>query len=376
MPPVRPNPAVIDALKVAQDRKRADAAVRKIHEQRERERNGVPYDGTYDSMAAGKQLAVPNIIDVITLPEPEPINGAELLTDTARLMGTYVAFPSLNAHVIAVLWNVSALARDRDEGGIGPLIWPAHARLGVTSKRNKSGKTTLLDASRGLQQTSRPGRITGRALAHKLGKSHKALVLDETKLLFGTGLANQDVQSILVNGYTRGATWEITSGNHELEIPCYGAVVYAAKDDLITSTQDRLTDLFDRTIWIRMERPTSLRPQMDDMADADFALVNQSLIMWTDAMKDDLLARHRELAKQDYQRSLEAAQEGREIDARRPQIWRPLLAVADVAGGPWPILARRAMNEVHDEAIASQRAIHVRAGERWAEFDIDEEVPA
>jgi hypothetical protein len=343
----------------------------------ERPRSLAPRDRPGAQVAevtAGTEVAVPYYIDAWAPPEPETIDGAALLTDVARWFGTNIAFPSVSAQVLLTLWNVHALARDRGDKGIGPPIWHATPRLGVTSKYNKSAKSTVLDMTGMLQGTTR-SRITARALAEKIGHKHQTVTLDEVKITFGTGLAATDIQWILLNGYTPRATWEYQSGSRVIEIPCFGPAAYAAKDDLITATADRLEDLFDRTIFLRMTRADRLMPQVDEQTEADALLLQESLIGWTDSVRSELRMRARDLARLDHEASAQAAAEGREIDARRPQIWRPLLAVADVAGAPWPVLARRAMHELTRgaaaaEAEARQEAIRERAS-HWAPFEIE-----
>ena len=323
-----------------------------------------------DAARGTTALAVRQPASVTWMPEPEAVNGAELLGHLAGYFGTYIMFPAVGAHVATTLWNTAALARNRDDSGLGPPIWRALPLLSPTSKDNKSGKSTVLDLTRHVQQVQRPVKITGRALAHKLGRKHEAVVLDEVKLLFGAGGAARDVQGVLLASYTPGGTWSYSRGNADVDIPCFGPVAYAAKDELITATGEQLIDLFDRTIFIRMRRPSRLMPQPDERAEDDGKLLGQSLIEWTNSVRDRLKARSRELADLDYEASQAAVEDQRGIDARRPQIWRPLLAVADVAGGPWPALARQAMSELTAgaatlEAPARMGEIRTRA-QRWA----------
>ena len=168
-------------------------------------------------------LAVRESGTVVYDPEPpEPVDGAELLGHMAGYFGTYIAFPSVGAHVAVTLWNSAAAARNRDDSGLGPPIWRALPLLGVTARGNKSGKSTVLDCSRYVQQVQRPVRITGRALAHKLGRKHEAVVIDEAKLIFGAGAAARDVQSISWPATQLGGTWSYSRGNADVDIPCFG----------------------------------------------------------------------------------------------------------------------------------------------------------
>lgn len=273
------------------------------------------------------------------------INGAELLGYIAGYMGQYVAFPSMAAHVTAILWTGHAVARDRDDTGMGPLIWRASPRLLVTSAENKSGKSTLLDLIVYLTRC-RSGRIpktTPAALAHILGTKQDVAVLDEGKLIFGAGAKNQDLQAILLAGYTRRAPYTAMYGSKIREVNVFGPVAVAGRDDLITDTSGQLLDLLDRCITIRMQRPERPKREADERAEDDGELLGVSLQMWADENRDALKEAARAIAEADYETGRDADEAPGESSLRRPQIWRPLLAVADVAGGPWPHLARQAM---------------------------------
>ena len=67
------------------------------------------------------------------------IDGSMILDYTRLYLSRYVAFPSAAALDLTTAWIVHASARDRDDTGIGPLIWRASPRLLVTSKDRGSG---------------------------------------------------------------------------------------------------------------------------------------------------------------------------------------------------------------------------------------------
>src|ERR1017187_10443604 len=78
-------------------------------------------------------------------PAAQQIDGGVVLGLMRRYLGHYVSFPSEAATAAAVAWIGHAVARDRDDKGIGQLIWRARPRLLVTSQNRGSGQSTLLD---------------------------------------------------------------------------------------------------------------------------------------------------------------------------------------------------------------------------------------
>lgn len=304
-----------------------------------------------------------DLAEIVPDDEPEPgqdIDGAELLAHIAGYLGEYVTFPTDAAQVVTTLWVAHAAARDRDDTGLGPLIWRTSPRLLVTAKENKSGKSTLLDLiTMLLRIPGRNSKITARDIAHKLGRKHQAVVLDEAKLLFGAGKASQDLQGVLLNGYTRRAFWSYSRGEKSVDIPCYGPVAYAGKTELVTDTSGQLGDLFDRSITVLLRRPPRPPREVDEMAEDDGEALGEQLEQWTSTRKADLIATARAMAQADYIAGQSAAARSSDkADYRSPQIWRPLKACAAVAGGPWPHLFEQARSELLAGVLAAGDGRH------------------
>jgi Protein of unknown function (DUF3631) len=261
----------------------------------------------------------------------KPIDGALVLDLTRRYLAHYVAFPSEAALNTAVAWIAHAVARDRDDKGIGQLIWRASPRLLVTSRNRGSGKSTLLDLIVILTK-SRDGKIpkiTPRAIAETTGQQFETVVLDEAKTLFGSGAKNLELQGILLAGYTPRTSYRIKGKS----IPLFGAVAYAGKDELITNTEGgQIGDLLDRSITLRFRAAGVMPPEVDEIAEDDGDKLASLLVAWTDSVRDELRLAAKELAAEDREDS-EAGAGG---NLRTGQIWRPLRAVARVAGGDWP----------------------------------------
>ena len=258
-------------------------------------------------------------------PAAQQIDGAAVLNFTRRYLGHYVSFPSEAALTAAVAWIGHAVARDRDDKGVGQLIWRASPRLLVTSRKRGSGKSTLLDAIVNLTQ-ARDGKmpkITPRAIAETVGQHYDVAVLDEAETIFGQGAKNVELQGCLLAGYTKRTNYRVCGKS----IPLFGAVAYAGKDKLITDTKgEQIGDLLDRSIILRFKAPDQAPPEMDEIAEEDADLLASALVAWTDSCRDQLRQAARDIAAED--RDTERAG-----DLRSMQIWRPLRAICRVADG-------------------------------------------
>jgi hypothetical protein len=257
-----------------------------------------------------------------------PVSGAEVLDLIRDYLAHYVAFPSEAALTAVTAWIGHAVARDRDETGVGQLIWRASPRLMPTSRKRGSGKSTLLDLIV-LLTKSRDGKvpkITPRAIAETLGEKYEVAVLDEAKTMFGQGSKSLDLQGILLAGYTPRTSYRVAGKS----IPLFGAVAYAGKDELIAmANSSQIGDLLDRSIIIHMRAPRHAMPEVDEDAEEEGDGLGTLLIAWTDWCRDELRQAAKDLAVEDREVDVEGG------NFRSPQIWRPLRAICRVAGDHW-----------------------------------------
>jgi energy-coupling factor transporter ATP-binding protein EcfA2 len=253
------------------------------------------------------------------------IDGARVLDLTRRYLAHYVAFPNEASLTAAVAWIAHAVARDRDDTGIGQLIWRVSPRLAVTSRKRGSGKSTLLDLIAILTR-SRDGKmpkVTPRAIAETVGRHFDVAVLDEAKTIFGSGAKNLELQGCILAGYTPRTSYRVSGKS----IPLFGAVAYAAKDELITDTNgEQIGDLLERSVILRFCAPDKAPPEVDEIAEDDGDLLASALIAWTDSCRDELRQAARDIAAEDRESD-------RGGSLRSMQIWRPLRALCRVADG-------------------------------------------
>jgi hypothetical protein len=292
-----------------------------------------------------------------------------MVLDYTRLyLSRYVAWPSEAALDLTTAWILHAAARDRDDTGIGPLIWRASPRLLVTSAERGSGKSTVLDLVTILTR-SRNGRmpkVTPRAIAQVLGRRHETAILDEAKLILGNGSRSQELQGILLAGYTPRSNYVVSKGGKDDPIPLFGPVAYAGKDELITDTGGMLGDLLDRSVIVRMRQSGRHMPEVDEDAEDDGDLLAGALAAWTSEVKGELRAAARSLA--DADREAGAVTDGAQL--RSAQICRPLRAIGLVAGGGWAERIDDACRSTQDEDMMD--ALTARFGQPDAAADEDE----
>jgi hypothetical protein len=289
-----------------------------------------------------------------------PVNGAELFTYLKLFLSYYVEFPDEHTLNMTVVWIVHACARDRDDSGFGQLIWRASPRLMITSKQRGSGKSTLLDLilMLTLSQRGKVTKITAAKLAKVFGKYYEVACLDEAKTLFGTGLRAQELQGILLSGYTRNSSYEVSN----VSLSTFGACAYAAKTNIITEGNDTLADLFDRSLKAVLQRPGQLMPEVDEQADEDAEKLGMLLVGWTDQKRAELKQAARDIAAEDAEDSRTLAARGvKTTDLRRPQLWRILRACARTAGGDWEDAIRAAQRAL-DGGAPTQEAAKSMAG--------------
>ncbi len=303
-------------------------------------------------------VAVRDTGTVTATPAGRPeVDPAELLRrvleGTGLFFTDYVAFPSRSTVIAVILWAAHAAARDSER----ELIWRASPRLLLTSAENGSGKSTVLDAL-ALLLGSRAGRlvkVTPYGLAGILGKYKEVALPDDAQTVFGTtGTAAKDLLAVLLGSYVRGGTW--TSGKSNVTIEgIYGPVALAGKDALITKQASALTDLLARSIIVRLERATRYMPELDEDGETRAVMLGKALTAVMGALQPQLREAARDLAARNRGQVITDGDGGRVA-----QIWRPLLAVAQVAGAPWVEAARQAMDELaaaSGDLLAAQEAL-------------------
>ena len=261
-------------------------------------------------------------------PWPDPVDGADLLDRMTDLIASHLVLPKWAAEAIA-LWIMHA--HTHDCFGISPV-------LGVTSPTPECGKTTCLTLIGGLVPRALPAsNITTAALFRAVESWRPTLLIDEAD----TFLNNSDeMRGVLNSGHQRANAYVIrTVGDDHApkRFRTWSPKVIALIGKLAAT-------LASRAIHIELRRKTvgeTVRPLRADRLDHLRPLCRQAA-RWAEdnASRVSSIDPH-----------MPATLSGRAADN-----WRPLIAIADMAGGNWPARARRVAEELGGRAASNRRA--------------------
>jgi putative DNA primase/helicase len=260
----------------------------------------------------------------LELPAPkpwsEPVNGAALLAEVAAAIRWHVVIDA--AEVVAVaLWVVAVHVFD---------AWIIFPRLFITAPEKQCGKTTLLDVpSRFVPKPLVASSITAASLFRVIEAARPTLLLDEADTY---ARDNEDLRGVLNAGHrSDGAVIRTVGDDHEpRQFSAWAPVALAAIGRLPGTIEDRS---------IR----TGLRRRRPDET--------------VRALRLDRTGELEDLARQAARWAADHTRELAVFDPEMPEgivnraadNWRPLLAVAELAGDVWPERPRRAAVELSSE---------------------------
>lgn len=270
--------------------------------------------------ATTKRAGTPPMFPAV-VPHQEPQDGAKLLDDVRSTLRRFIVLPPGAAELLT-LWSAYAHVYD---------AFDVAAWITLLSPRERCGKSRTIEVVAPL--TPRAFVVSGITAAayFRIVEEHKPIVfIDE----FDQFAENEDLRCTLNSGYRRAAAWiprcvKTDSGDFAVVRFSTFAPLFLAK---IGEFDGRWRTVRDRTPIIRMKRRTAAEP-VERFRDADYqpiaAELRSRLARWTTDRREALAkARPAEIPG---------------LDDRANEIVAPLLAVADVAGGPWPAEARAAI---------------------------------
>lgn len=255
---------------------------------------------------------------------PVPGDPAGLLHELHRWLTGYVAFPSAHAAVAVTLWIVHThLAACFDSTG----------RLALLSPEPECGKTRVLELAEAACAGAELLNDTSAAyLFRRIGAGPVTLLIDEGDAIWKRGKADESaeaIRSIINAGHRKGATVgrvEMNSnGANLVRFPVYAPAAIAAKGDPLPDT------IMSRALVIRMRRRApghELRRYRERITRPEGDALRAKLAAWAGSVAGKVGDPWPELPGG--------------LDDRPADVWEPLLAVAELAGGDWPALARDA----------------------------------
>jgi hypothetical protein len=246
--------------------------------------------------------------------------------------------------------------------------WDTTPRLAFMSVEKASGKSIALE----ITELFVPGPIISFSMSpavtmRLVAQGGRTLLYDEIDQLFGSAKrqeANGDLCGYMNSGYRRGAkAYRCSSGNgKKIEIEEFDAFAPVA----LAGLRNLPDTLASRAIIIRMQR--AVKGEVEKFRHKfhrdEAGHIREALVDWCEE----------HAGKINYAPRLPQGVDGRDAD-----VWEPLIAVADVAGGEWPERARaaaihftKANREDEAKTVGVELLEHVReafgdADKLWAE---------
>jgi hypothetical protein len=251
------------------------------------------------------------------------LNADVLLAELHEFLGRFVAYPSDHEHVAHVLWIMHTHLMD---------AWESTPRIAFLSPEPGSGKTRALEVSELLVPNPVEAvNVTPAYLFRKVGNENgpPTVLFDEIDTVFGPKAKdNEEIRGLLNAGHRRGAVAGrcVVKGKivETEEIPAYCAVALAGLGGLPDT-------ILSRAVVVRMRRRSpyeTVEPYRRRVHEAEGKALRERLSRWARLILKQVTGAWPDMP------------EG--IKDRDADVWEPLLAVADAAGGGWPARARAA----------------------------------
>jgi hypothetical protein len=267
--------------------------------------------------------------------------GAALLEDVQKFLSRFIAYPSDHALVAHVLWIAHTHLMK---------AWESTPRIAFLSPEPASGKTRSMEVTELLVPNAVAAvNVTPAYLFRKVGGEDgpPTILFDEIDTVFGPkAKENEEVRALINAGHRRGAVAGrcVVRGKvvETEEIPAYAAVALAGLGWLPDT-------ILSRSIIIRMRRRAP-----DEKVEAFRRRVHapigealrRRLAGWAATILDEATE-----ARPDMPLG---------VEDRNADMWEPLLAIADIAGGEWPQRARKTAQTLVAVAREVEPSLNIR----------------
>ena len=271
---------------------------------------------------------------------PQPVNGALLLDAISTALMRHVVLPQHGATICA-LWITHTYLLDHLE------LTP---RLQINSPAKQCGKSTLLDVLDCLvYRPQQAAHATVAALFRLLDKWRPTLLLDEGDTFIAGD--NEEMRGLVNSGcHRRGTVSRVVGDQHEVKVfSTFGAVAIA----LIGELPDTIADRSVTVSLMRRKRDEPIQSFAGRVPKDALVPLTQQLMRWAKDHGDAIGTAQPDMPRALYNRLAD--------------VWAPLLAIADAAGGDWPQRARAAAT--HDLDPDSASLIEMLVADIAAVFD-------
>jgi hypothetical protein len=251
---------------------------------------------------------------------PLPVDLAALLDGVRAFTRQYIVMDDAQADFVA-LWTAHTHVLDAAE---------TTPYLSITSPEKRSGKSRTLEALSLL--VARPwltGRVSAAVLVRKIAAHAVTLLLDESDAAFkGEKEYAETLRAVLNAGYRRGGVASLcvkAGGDFDLrDFSVFGPKAIAGIGRLPDTIADRAIP-----IVLKRKAPSENAARFKwRVAQEQAAPLRDRLERWAAGALETL--RDAEPTIPD------------ELDDRAADVWEPLCAIGDAAGGEWPQRARKA----------------------------------
>ena len=267
--------------------------------------------------------------------------GAAILNGMRSFLSRFIAYPSEYAKIAHVLWAAHAHLMG---------AWESTPRIAFLSPEPGLGKTRAMEVTELLVPNPVAAvNVTPAYLFRKVGGEGGSVTIlfDEIDTVFGPkARENEELRALLNSGHRRGAVAGrcVVRGNivETEEIPSYAAVALAGLGWLPET-------ILSRSVIVRMRRRAadekieSFRRRLHTQQGE---ALRRRLAAWAEAILPEAI---------DARPEMPAGVEDRNAD-----VWEALLGVADLAGGDWPNLSRRAATELVKAAREIEPSLNIR----------------
>jgi hypothetical protein len=254
----------------------------------------------------------------------DPIDGAALLNEVEAFHRRFNVFPHEAAYVAVVLWDAHAHLLD---------CFESTPRLAFLSPEPGSGKSRALE----IVETLVPNPMAAvdasaaalfRAVAGVDGK-RPTILFDEIDTIFGPKAGeNEQLRGFINAGHRRNRPMFRCVGdgaNQTVQaFHSYAAVAVAGLGYLPDTIRDRSVNIRMR----RRARNEKIEPYRTRIHEKEGFALRDRLASWAEQVSERVM------------NVWPAMPEG--VTDRPADVWEPLLAIADAAGGDWPDRAREA----------------------------------
>jgi uncharacterized protein DUF3631 len=232
-------------------------------------------------------------------------------------------------------------------------LWYAHThaadhfyvtpRLILSSVEPGSGKTRVLEVAQFLVcAPEMTMSATTAALFRMVSEGPITILFDEVDTIFAAGGGNnEDLRGLLNAGYKRSATVARCVGDAKaMKVQRFPVFAPAALAGIAGNMPDTITT---RAVTVHMKRrrdDEEVEEFWEEDVEREAAPLREMLAAWIASVTDKI------------SRGRPDMPEG--VRDRSAEIWRPLVAIADAAGGHWPAIARAACSHFVDVANADR----------------------